>query len=707
MDDSKLKNVGTSITNIKNDLLSLTSVMQTQVLPAFNTLVKSADAISNSINGAVGGKGKKNSSKNSVADNGVMDGGDAGGPTDNSVADNGAGNGGFAKSVGGMYVAAGAARAIGNALPGVSTSVMQDFLTQRSAFYGIGGGNTGVVNSMQKQLAKQGTALNSMDSTNALIMAQSTGLTGVGNLNQVMQGAAQASNFTPGLGLTAATQAIGGTMNAPTTVNLARTIGINIRQADGSMMPFPQMVDKLWAFISQNSGGKGMDKKSLQYSMQPGYGVYNMISGLFNGDPVMIKMVQDALLVKATFSGQALSSISKDQMVGAHIQSATVRAIGNQTAAQTGLLVSTASATSGGYAGAADVGAGMNNLAAAMSDLTAVMGGGKGLLSGLGGLGNGTIGTIGKAGLSLGASSLIKSGLSAVEKSLPSILEKALPLLLMGFLADGGPADGGAPYIVGERGPELFVPKSDGVVVPNHLLGNSHRKDGGPVKAPTEIYNFLTKSGLSPSGATGVIGNLVQESNLNTKALGDGGTSYGIAQWHNSRWNSLNAFSKKLGLDPSSMEAQQQFLLHEIKNNPSLYKNLSSKSITEGNAASLFMRDFERPADTSAAAATKRALLGTRAIQGKWDPTVTTQSGAAPATTAKAVNSDPTAAGRLASLMAETAAIAGNTTAGMSGVASNAYNYNYGGITITVNGAKDPNATGAAVAKHVKDLAKK
>jgi tape measure domain-containing protein len=38
-------------------------------------------------------------------------------------------------------------------------------------------------------------------------------------------------------------------------------------------------------------------------------------------------------------------------------------------------------------------------------------------------------------------------------------------------LADGGPARAGRPHIVGERGPELFVPKSSGTVVPNHAMG--------------------------------------------------------------------------------------------------------------------------------------------------------------------------------------------------------------------------------------------
>jgi len=58
-----------------------------------------------------------------------------------------------------------------------------------------------------------------------------------------------------------------------------------------------------------------------------------------------------------------------------------------------------------------------------------------------------------------------------------------------GFRAEGGPVMGGRGYIVGERGPELFVPGSSGSIVPNNRLG------GGPVNiAP--VYNI---SGLGLS----------------------------------------------------------------------------------------------------------------------------------------------------------------------------------------------------------------
>ena len=37
--------------------------------------------------------------------------------------------------------------------------------------------------------------------------------------------------------------------------------------------------------------------------------------------------------------------------------------------------------------------------------------------------------------------------------------------------ADGGPVTGGRPYLVGERGPELFTPSASGSITPNHQMG--------------------------------------------------------------------------------------------------------------------------------------------------------------------------------------------------------------------------------------------
>lgn len=52
---------------------------------------------------------------------------------------------------------------------------------------------------------------------------------------------------------------------------------------------------------------------------------------------------------------------------------------------------------------------------------------------------------------------------------------------LAGFRATGGPVSGGSPYVVGERGPELFVPAVSGSIVPNNAVGSfmAGRNGGG------------------------------------------------------------------------------------------------------------------------------------------------------------------------------------------------------------------------------------
>jgi lambda family phage tail tape measure protein len=40
-----------------------------------------------------------------------------------------------------------------------------------------------------------------------------------------------------------------------------------------------------------------------------------------------------------------------------------------------------------------------------------------------------------------------------------------------GAMANGGPVQGNTPYLIGERGPEMFVPQNAGKIIPNHQLG--------------------------------------------------------------------------------------------------------------------------------------------------------------------------------------------------------------------------------------------
>ena len=61
-------------------------------------------------------------------------------------------------------------------------------------------------------------------------------------------------------------------------------------------------------------------------------------------------------------------------------------------------------------------------------------------------------------------------------------------------LAAGGPAQANQPYIVGEKGPELFMPRSSGTVIPNNKLGDMANATGtGAVNAPI-TNNYITNN---------------------------------------------------------------------------------------------------------------------------------------------------------------------------------------------------------------------
>ena len=51
--------------------------------------------------------------------------------------------------------------------------------------------------------------------------------------------------------------------------------------------------------------------------------------------------------------------------------------------------------------------------------------------------------------------------------------------------ASGGPVRSGSPYLVGERGPELFVPGASGSIVPNHGMGGA-------------VYNITVNGAVDP-----------------------------------------------------------------------------------------------------------------------------------------------------------------------------------------------------------------
>jgi len=55
-----------------------------------------------------------------------------------------------------------------------------------------------------------------------------------------------------------------------------------------------------------------------------------------------------------------------------------------------------------------------------------------------------------------------------IENVLTQVASSLLPI--GGARAAGGPVDAGTPYLVGEQGPELFVPGASGAIAPNGAL---------------------------------------------------------------------------------------------------------------------------------------------------------------------------------------------------------------------------------------------
>ncbi len=83
------------------------------------------------------------------------------------------------------------------------------------------------------------------------------------------------------------------------------------------------------------------------------------------------------------------------------------------------------------------------------------------------------------------------------------------------FRADGGPVKGNSPYIVGERGPELFVPRSSGTVVPNHAMG------GATVNVAVDASGSSVEGDADQAGQLGkAIGVAVQQELIKQKRPG-------------------------------------------------------------------------------------------------------------------------------------------------------------------------------------------
>lgn len=141
------------------------------------------------------------------------------------------------------------------------------------------------------------------------------------------------------------------------------------------------------------------------------------------------------------------------------------------------------------------------------------------------------------------------------------------------------------PQTTSTNNDDLQITESSQTPTQTRVAGNSvHAK----------IMNYFLSKGLSKHAAAGIMGNLYMESRLNPSAIGDGGTSGGIAQWHANRFRQLKLFAKKRNKDWKDLDTQLDFLWYELN---STYRNVYEKirnAKDSDSVVNIWGHDYER-----------------------------------------------------------------------------------------------------------------
>ena len=131
------------------------------------------------------------------------------------------------------------------------------------------------------------------------------------------------------------------------------------------------------------------------------------------------------------------------------------------------------------------------------------------------------------------------------------------------------------------------------------------------------IFRYLTETmKLPPAAACGVLANIERESDFNPHATGDSGTSYGICQWHKTRFTALKRYCKKYKMDYRTITGQLKYLRYELKTSyPGVLrflKHVSNDPYGAYQAGYYWCYHFERPAKYLTGSVTRGNLAKSR-----------------------------------------------------------------------------------------------
>jgi hypothetical protein len=157
--------------------------------------------------------------------------------------------------------------------------------------------------------------------------------------------------------------------------------------------------------------------------------------------------------------------------------------------------------------------------------------------------------------------------------------------------------------------------------------GSSAATAGGAGKLTSEAQyalDYFMNAGFTPAQAAGLVANLQAESgaSLNTKAVGDAGTAFGIAQWRGDR---AARFKSMYGKDVvnSSLDEQLSYVLWELSNTEKTAGAKLRNAKTEAEAAAIVDQYYER----SSGAHRDRRVAGAGMLLASYKPSSGTGAG--------------------------------------------------------------------------------
>lgn len=218
------------------------------------------------------------------------------------------------------------------------------------------------------------------------------------------------------------------------------------------------------------------------------------------------------------------------------------------------------------------------------------------------------------------------------------------------------------------------------------------------------IQQKLMSMGFTASAAAGVVGNLVQESGLRTDAIGDNGTSGGLAQWHNERLDALKRFAAARGKKWTDLDTQIEFLAEEMRTSyADTYAKMQSAELPE-IAGQIMTDEYEIP-DPASANYAQRQANARAAYEAMQSANKQTSADASHGGAGSSYDS-------LVSPTSYAAGFAAGGTAGLMPMANSTANYNggvvnVGGIVVNCGNVSDPQGVAKAVEGTMEDFAQR